>query len=104
MRNPKFTTKEEYLQYRKDWKEEYKQLSQHIRDFKFARWYQSLGEKRQNLDGDRRLEEIKKKYRTDYFGVWGLKVKATSMLEELKFAKKEAQRQYLASKQSLVSV
>ena len=34
MRNAEFKTKEEYLQYRKDWKAEYKELSQTIREKK----------------------------------------------------------------------
>jgi hypothetical protein len=93
-----FTTKEEYLQYRKEWKENYKQLSQQIRDFKFARWYRSLGEKRRTPEGLARYQKIEAKYKTNCFYVRGLKVRATSMLAELKLAKEEAQRQYLAAK------
>lgn len=94
----KFNSKETYLAYRSEWKANYKQLSQQIRDFKFARWYQTLGEKRQTPEGDARLLKISNQYKTNCFYVHGLKIKATSMLAELKLAKEEAQRQYLAAK------
>ena len=100
MRNIKFSTKEEYLVYRSEWKAEYKTLSQQIRDFKFARWYQTLGESRKSPEGDARWLKISNQYKTNCFYVYGLKAKATGMLNELKIAKQEAQRQYLASKES----
>ena len=64
----KFNSKETYLAYRSEWKANYKSLSQTIRDNKHT-W-------------------------THY----RLKKQATAMLEELKEAKMEAQRQYLAAK------
>lgn len=99
--NNKFTNKEEYLAYRSEWKDEYKQLSQHIKDFKFALWYQKLGDKRKTPLMKVRFEDIKKVYKTDFFYVWGLKKRATSMLMELKHAKVEAQRQYKEAKNLL---
>ena len=99
----KFTTKEEYLQYRQEWKEEYKQLSQKIRDYKFGAWYGTLGPKRRSAQGNARYAQIRQQYKTECFYVRGLQTKATSMLAELKLAKVEAQRQYLASKQMVTA-
>ena len=64
----KFTNKEEYLAYRTQWKADYNKLSQEIRNYKRTWKHQEL------------------------------KAKATAMLQQLKFAKIEAQRQYLAAK------
>ena len=80
MRNKKFTNKETYLAYRSEWKAEYKKLSQKIREFKDD-------VRGRNIT----WEEALKLYK--------LKRKATDMLEELKEAKVESQRQCLASKQ-----
>lgn len=100
-----FTNKNEYLQYRKDWKANYKQLSQQIRNFKFAYWYQQpLRADRRTLELDARYERICKQYKTNCFYTYGLKQKAKSMLAELKLAKQEAQRQYLASKEQPVQL
>ena len=95
-----FTNKETYLAYRSAWKANYKQLSQQIRDFKFAHWYQQpLRADRRIPALDARYEQICKQYKTNCFYTYGLKQKATSMLVELKLAKQEAQRQYLVSKE-----
>ena len=90
-----FTTKDGYLQYRSQWKEQYRQLSADIRDFKFCRKHSSIGTDH--------YERIKKAHSTQ-FGfwpqtlAWAGRKKATEMLEELKLAKVEAQRQYLAAR------
>ena len=84
MRNKEFKTKEEYLQYRKDWKREYAELSQTIRETK--------------AEINRRFKEY------EYAGilqselVLKLKPQAKAMLIERAWSKEEAQRQYLASK------
>ena len=93
-----FNSKETYLAYRSNWKAEYKQLSQTIRDCKFCRWFESL------KNPDRITPELTEKYKsklnsaTQSYYIHSLKAQATAMLAELKEAKVEAQRQYLASK------
>ena len=77
----KFNNKETYLMYCSNWKSEYKQLSQTLREQK---------------------QDIRNTSMPSFTQYWNLrcnKKKATAMLEELKEAKKEAQRQYLASKE-----
>lgn len=118
MRNPKFTTKEEYLQYRKDWKEEYMALSQTISERKWLHSrYCSIANKA-NLEVGMSYQNINKYF--DYIKMlseedvqykeirakqnWRiskekLSVTATKMLEELKLAKIEANKQYLVFKQ-----
>ena len=130
MRNLKFNTKEEYLQYRKDWKAEYKQLSQTIREYKWmmkeynrmwnkamiahgnpyalswydTRWYDTqvtgqfwnyfhLLEKE-----NEKYQIIRKRYEQGKKWIGYYQENATAILEELKEAKLEAQRQYLVSK------
>lgn len=96
----KFTNKEEYLAYRSNWKAQYKSLSQDIRNAKFCQWYCSLGEKRTTPQLTARYEEIKG---YTHWSIPTLKFQARNMLEELKLAKVEAQRQYLASKQAVAA-
>lgn len=100
MKTPKtytftFNSRESYLQYRTEWKAKYAKLSDDIRDFKFCR-------KLRNVDTER-YDRVKKAHATQW-GFWpqslafGGRLKAADMLEELKAAKAEAQRQYLAQK------
>lgn len=124
----KFTNKQEYLAYRTQWKLDYKQLSQKIRDYKWMKkQYQRfaspiIAQYNQNyhtlsytevmkqindiLFTNEKYTELFKKYELkQYYQVFymdGLKITATQMLLELKEAKIEAQRQYLAEKQSTV--
>lgn len=126
----KFTNKQEYLAYRTQWKSDYKQLSQKIRDYKWMKTqYQRfaspiIAKYNQNyhtfsytdamkqindvLFTNEKYSELFKKYELkqhyQVFYVDGLKMTATKMLLELKEAKIEAQRQYLAEKQSTVCV
>jgi hypothetical protein len=94
-----FTTKEEYIAYRANWKAEYSKLSQQIRDRKFCRWYGSLQlPERKSEAMQKRYDALVKKEGFSCAYVTPLKNKATEMLEELKAAKVEAQRQYLATK------
>ncbi len=119
MRNSKFTNKEEYFQYRKDWKEEYMALTQHIRDHKLIRRYSSQACNKaiqmiggvisyDNVGKYFRYIEINKKenpnlqlllvkYKDDKTCLSTYTLDATNMLEELKYAKIEANRQYLDS-------
>lgn len=95
----KFTNKEEYLAYRSNWKAEYKELSQQIRDYKFCRWFVSLkNPKRITSELEERFKKLVAKHGNRFYYVYPLKQKATAMLAELKEAKQEAQRQYLATK------
>ena len=66
--NTKFTNKEEYLAYRSAWKADYEKLSNEIREWKHTYRYN------------------------------GLRDKATAALEERKWSKVEANRQYLEAK------
>lgn len=124
MRNKNFTTKKEYLQYRKDWKEEYKTLSQNIREHKLIRRYLSktANEAMKMVGGilsydntkryfeyintlnkeNEHLQELLKKHKGTYLG--SLRKHAREMLAELKEAKIEANRQYLANKQLLQTI
>jgi hypothetical protein len=119
MRNPKFTTKEEYLAYRKQWKVDYKELSAAIRNEKLVwkdynrnpivGYYHERGGWVRSRPWTEREAERVEKYNEDIqkwkvaFGIshlpkYRLSGLATQMLEELKEAKLESQRQYLASK------
>ena len=96
-----FTNKEEYLAYRSNWKAQYKELSQQIRDRKFCRWYGSLQLPERKTEAmQKRYDALVKKEGFAYSSyVYPLKKKATLMLEELALAKQESQRQYLAAKE-----
>lgn len=102
--NIQFTNKDEYLTYRENWRIQYKQLSQTIRDYKFIKWAGSLGKKRFTPEIESQYNTLVKKHNpNNSSGSWiweiiKLKEKATAMLEERKASKIEAQRQYLVSK------
>jgi hypothetical protein len=122
MRNAEFKTKEEYLQYKKDWKAEYKELSLTIREKKILRkensriFNKGVSEKgspgwenpglwrliefltEEKKKSDPKYKELTEKYKDDRRWLEDLSCDATLMLEELKESKREAQRQYLASK------
>lgn len=122
MRNTKFTTKEEYIQYRKDWKEEYMTLSQTIRDYKLIRALRnrSCGKAmqmiggtltydnvnnyfrcaEQNIKEDTQLQSLLEKYKNSKKTLLELLQKdARTMMDELTNAKIESNKQYLVSKQ-----
>lgn len=121
MRNPKFTTKEEYLQYRKDWKEEYMTLSQMIRDYKTIRnlrnkacgkamqmiggvlSYDNVNKyfrcAEQNIKEDAYLQSLIEKYKDKKTWLEKQRKEAKEMMQELTDAKIEANKQYLSSKQ-----
>ena len=94
----KFTTKEEYLAYRSDWKAHYKELSQQIRDAKFCRWFCSLKREDRIKPHLAHFQTIGHKTDWTYWSIYKMQCNATTMLAELKEAKEEAQRQYLAAK------
>jgi hypothetical protein len=97
-----FTNKQEYLAYRSNWKAQYKELSQQIRDYKFCRWFVSLkNPARITPELEEQFKKIVAKHGNRAYYVYPLKRKATSMLQELKESKIEAQRQYLATKVSV---
>jgi len=83
MRNTTFNSKETYLAYRSEWKAEYKQLSHEIRETK-----KDIRELMRNREYAGGLQSSLIRQRAE----------ATAMIEELKLAKIEAQRQYLAAK------
>ena len=83
MRNQNFTTKEQYLAYRSEWKTEYNYLSESIREMK----------------NDIKAAQHNKEYAGSMQNsLLHSKVEATCMLGELKASKEEAQRQYLSAK------
>ena len=94
-----FKTREEYLSYRKEWKEKYGALSQDIRDLKNKRkqfkWqYRTKGD----TTSKRRIK-IGENPNYDSSAGWqvfDLKYAATAMLEELAEAKIEAGKQRAA--------
>jgi hypothetical protein len=99
-----FTTKEEYLAYRSQWKAEYATLSQTIRDAKFCNWFEKLGtNRRKNKILQKRYDSLGSYHGTTDYAITGLKGQATNMLKERKASKVEAQRQYLEQKQQLVA-
>lgn len=99
-----FTNKDEYLAYRHNWKVQYNQLSQQIRDYKFCNWFMSLrNPDRITPELQEKFDKLKAKYSTRFYYVYSLKQKATEMLEERKASKVEAQRQYLASKEMVTA-
>ena len=114
-----FNNKETYLAYRSAWKTEYAALSQTIRDQKWkrkeysrtcnivqsktkkcdrylSRYYDRINEL---LKTNKRYQEISSKFCNNLNFLEDYQEHATKMLAELSLAKKEAQRQYLASKE-----
>lgn len=103
MKNITFNSKETYLAYRSAWKAEYKNLSLEIRTLRSAdRFYQRKTFAHLALtDGEERcLAEALKLCGPGSlsFNRLNRSKRATEMLAELKEAKREAQRQYLARK------
>ena len=120
MRNTKFITKKEYLQYRKDWKDEYMELSQTIRDHKLIQRYYNQGCNKamqmvggrfdnsniiayfryvdQNNKENEKLQALLLKYKGCSKCLWSYRKDAKFMMEELTSAKIEANLQYLTSK------
>jgi hypothetical protein len=103
MKNITFNSKETYLAYRSGWKAEYKNLSLEIRTLRLAdRFYQ------RKTFAQLALTDAEERCVADALTLCGpgslsfnrLKrsKRATEMLTELKEAKLEAQRQYLARK------
>lgn len=101
----KFTTKEEYLEYRANWKLLYKVISRNIRLYKFCCWYESLGNKRKTPALTEKYESYEKWHGYPRWRIILInKPEATKMLKELKEAKIEAQKQYLESKKESVTI
>jgi len=104
-RNVGFQGKDQYLQYRATWKQDYAALSNTIRDLKFCRRYDCARSKL-NADGLERFARVEKVHGSS----WGFcpaalalsfRTKATAMIDELKTSKIEAQRQYLEARKLL---
>lgn len=115
-----FTNKETYLAYRAEWKAKYAALSETIREKKWmhkeyaracskawletkGKWPDYYNKIRELLASNPRYVHLEQKYKNDGRWIAQLKKQATEMLEELKAAKAEAQRQYLAAKAELVT-
>lgn len=92
-----FNSKETYLAYRSEWKAQYNELSQQIRDAKFCRWFCSLKREDRIKPHLAHFQKIGHKTDWTYWNIRKMKERATFMLEQLELAKQEAQRQYLAS-------
>lgn len=120
MEYDKFKTKEQYLQFRFEWKRRYKKLSDTIRNYKWMRregdrmwntaniecrpyenkyyYWVELGKKND------KYSKISAEYREGGWPVKYYSELATAMLEELKLAKVRAQEQYMAQKNIAVPV
>lgn len=83
--NKWFTNKEEYLAWRAEWRAQYAQLTQDIREHKLQR-----------KDRDPATRSSAQYY------CWKCRKEATELLELRKKSKVEAQRQYLAAKAAAV--
>jgi hypothetical protein len=105
MKNITFNSKETYLAYRAAWKAEYKRLSAEIRALRLAdRFYQ------RKTFAHLALTDAEERCLADALKLCGpgsltfnrlnRSKRATEMLAELKEAKLEAQRQYLARKEA----
>jgi len=105
MTNITFNSKETYLAYRSAWKVDYKKLSAEIRTLRLSdRFYQ------RKTFGQRALTESEERRLADGLRLCGpgslsfnrlnRSKRANQMLAELKEAKLEAQRQYLARKEA----
>ena len=100
-----FNNKAEYLVFRANWRIQYNQLSQQIRDYKFCRWFTSLRRADRITPAlSARYEKLKAIYGSRFYYIEPLKVQATLMLEERKASKVEAQRQYLAVKAKVAAL
>jgi hypothetical protein len=94
-----FATKQEYLNYRDNWKMQYSALSQKIREYKFCKWFSSLGRPdRITPELTAKFESLRLKHINRYYYIKPLKDEATAMLVELKEAKLLAQIRYLQCK------
>jgi len=101
----KFNSRETYLAYRSNWKAQYKELSAAIRLFRLA--YNNSQRRERTPAQGQLMQDAKRSLNpanglcfptTFLYQRMRLGRQATAMLEELKEAKLEAQRQYLASK------
>jgi uncharacterized membrane protein len=122
----KFTNKQEYLTYTFNWKLQYKQLSQTIRNLKFmakeesracnkarqmlpsegvvGSWYSKyFSTIAELLAANEQYQTVKTQTNEKSYNINKLKQKATAMLEERAASKVEAQRLYLEAKQALVA-
>lgn len=111
-----FTNKETYLAYRSEWKAKYAEISETIRNKKWmqkeysracnkahkttnGKWPDYYNQIRELVKQNPRLVHLEEKYKNDGRWLEKLRKQATEMLEELKAARLEAQRQYLAAKE-----
>ena len=114
--NTKFNSRETYLAYRSEWKARYNELSETIREKKWMRneynracnqaytetkgkWPDFHKRTIELLNQNARYAQLQEKYKGERKWLELYRKEATAMLEELKEAKVEAQRQYLASKE-----
>lgn len=128
MKHNEFKTKDEYLQYRKEWKAEYKQLTKDIRLLKVGKKDAQRGStcwrNKNALDEALMLTSkiVEETYRWEpkerakkllegkeyswilWYSLPTCQQNATRMLEELKLAKQEAQRQYEEQKQKMTTL
>lgn len=105
MKNITFNSKETYLAYRSAWKAEYKNLSAEIRTLRLADRFCN-----RKIFGHRALTDAEERCLAEGVKLCGpgsmafnrlnRSKRATEMLTELKEAKLEAQRQYLARKEA----
>lgn len=100
---PTFNGREEYVVWRKIWREEYAALSLQIRDIKFARHHSSERLKLATEAVCARVAHIRNSATVKRYGsldgaLWVLRGQAREMMEVRKASKLEAQRQYTERK------
>lgn len=107
---PTFTNREQYLQWRAEWRARYKEISHDIRYLRLLIAAQQSGMSLPKWDGLRaKLLEIQKKFTHPQFGcrphweLFLLRKEARQMLEWRKESKALAQQQYLAAHQACSS-
>jgi hypothetical protein len=105
---PTFKTKDEYLQWRAEWRARYKVISHDIRHLRLLNAARQSGLGLPKWDRSRpALLEIQKRLTNKdtgifnlFYWLWSLRKEAAQMLEWRKESKPLAQQQYLATRQA----
>lgn len=98
-----FTTKDQYLAWRAEWRKQYAQLSSALRTLRLARKdYSRIGKVApERAEAFTKAQELSRSVYAGYYV--SLSEFATIMLVRRRWSKKEAQRQYLAAKEHKVA-
>jgi len=124
MNTVNFNTREEYIQYRKNWKDKYLILSNIIRDHKLMRkytnqacslalsmiggrlYYNNISSYFRNVENNKlenvKLQKLYNKYKNSKKQLIDYQKDARNMMEELTNAKIEANKQYIAQHKNCI--